>query len=192
MLLSLYILGMTGKSNRGPGAATENRAALVAAARDVFAEQGVDGPLSAVAKRAGVGQGSLYRHFPSREALAHAVFDENLAEVERLAAHDHSSLRDVTDLITHQLEGNAAMIAYFAHEGDPRLRGFEARIAAALAPKVEAARADGTLGPRTTVDDVVLAVAMLAALVARAPETTRHARVEDAWALLMRGLGPGA
>ena len=42
----------------------------------MFAEGGVDAPLSAVAKLAGVGQGSLYRHFPDRGALALAVFGE--------------------------------------------------------------------------------------------------------------------
>ncbi len=189
---TLYIRRMATKSNRGPGAAAENRAALVAAARDVFAEQGVDGPISAVARRAGVGQASLYRHFPSREELAFAVFDENLAAIERLAADPATTLRDLTDLITHQIEGTAAVITYFAREDDPQMRGLEDRMAAALSPKVDAARASGTLADATTVADVLLAVGMLAALVARVPTDRRHERVEDAWALLMRGLGPGA
>ena len=58
------------KANRGPSAGPENRRALIAAARAVFAESGYSAPLSAVARRAGVGQGSLYRHFPDRVALA--------------------------------------------------------------------------------------------------------------------------
>ncbi|WP_062312387.1 TetR/AcrR family transcriptional regulator [Demequina rhizosphaerae] len=181
---------MATKSNRGPKAAAENRAALVAAARDVFAEQGVDGPISAVARRAGVGQASLYRHFPSRQELAFAVFEENLVAIERLAADPGASLRDLTDLITLQIEGSAAVITYFAREGDPLMRGFEDRMAAALSPKVDAARSSGTLADATTVADVLMAVGMLAALVARVPAERRHARVEDAWALLMRGLGP--
>ncbi|MDN4474792.1 helix-turn-helix domain-containing protein [Demequina sp. SYSU T00192] len=181
---------MATKSNRGPGAAAENRAALVAAARDVFAEQGVDGPISAVARRAGVGQASLYRHFPSREDLAFAVFEENLVAVESLAADPGTTLRDLTDLITFQIEGSAAVISYFAREDDPLVRGLEGRIAAALAPKVDAAHEAGTLAGTTTVADVLLAVGMLAALVARVPADQRHARVEEAWALLMRGLGP--
>jgi AcrR family transcriptional regulator len=64
--------------NRGPSAAAENRAALIAAARAVFATAGYDAPLSAVARRAGVGQGSLYRHFPNRMSLAVAVFEDNM------------------------------------------------------------------------------------------------------------------
>ncbi|WP_062291298.1 TetR/AcrR family transcriptional regulator [Demequina phytophila] len=181
---------MATKSNRGPGAAAENRAALVAAAREVFAEQGVEGPISAVARRAGVGQASLYRHFPSRESLAFAVFDENLAEIEALSARPGTTLRDLIHLVTRQLEGNAAVITYFAREEDPALRTLEDRVAATLAPKVATAHEDGTLAPATTVEDVVLAIGMIAALVARVPADTRHARVEAAWALLTRGLGP--
>ena len=76
---------MTSK-NRGPAAAVENRAALIQAAREIFAEQGVDAPLSAIAKRAKVGQGSLYRHFPTRGAIAVAAFDANVNEIEALVA----------------------------------------------------------------------------------------------------------
>ncbi|HAN25892.1 MAG TPA: TetR/AcrR family transcriptional regulator, partial [Microbacterium ginsengisoli] len=61
------------RPNRGRAAGPANRAALLAAAREVFGEQGLSAPLSAVARRAGVGQGSLYRHFPTRTALAAAV-----------------------------------------------------------------------------------------------------------------------
>ncbi|HEU0181064.1 MAG TPA: helix-turn-helix domain-containing protein, partial [Agromyces mariniharenae] len=69
------------KPNRGPSAGPANRRALIAAARDVFATEGLQAPFSAVAKKAGVGQGSLYRHFPDRLSLAVAVFDENLDEL---------------------------------------------------------------------------------------------------------------
>jgi AcrR family transcriptional regulator len=55
---------------------------LVAAGRDVFRESGASAPLEDVAERAGVGIGTLYRHFPTRQALLEAVF---LDEVEALA-----------------------------------------------------------------------------------------------------------
>jgi len=183
---------MPSKPNRGPSAAAENRAALVAAARDVFGEHGVDAPLSRVAREAGVGQGSLYRHFPTRVALAYAVLDENTRQVEDLARQPGSTLREVTDLITHQIEGNATLISRTTHEGDPELRPLEARIEAALAPKVAEARATGLVAADVTVDDILLAVGLLAALAARVPVTDRHARVEAAWELLMRGLAPRA
>lgn len=75
-----------GRSNRGPAAAPANRASLVRAARHLFAERGYRVPLSAVAREAGVGQGVLYRHFPTRMDLALEVFEQNLAELDRVAA----------------------------------------------------------------------------------------------------------
>ena len=53
--------------------ARKNRARLLAAAEEVFAEQGVSVPIDDVAQRAGVGVGTLYRHFPTKEALFVAV-----------------------------------------------------------------------------------------------------------------------
>src|SRR6187431_920155 len=105
-----------GKSNRGPVAGPENRAALIAAAREVFDEVGMTAPLSAVAKRAGVGQGSLYRHFPDRLSLALAVFEENMAAIDALAAQPESTLRDVCELVTHQTEGTGAFLALVGAE----------------------------------------------------------------------------
>ncbi len=76
---------------RGPG----NRRALIAAAREVYAESGLSAPFSAVAKRAGVGQGSLYRHFPDRTALAVAVFEENVADLEQFTASEDRTIDDL-------------------------------------------------------------------------------------------------
>ncbi|HQV92079.1 MAG TPA: helix-turn-helix domain-containing protein, partial [Phycicoccus sp.] len=74
--------------NRGPAAGPANRAALIAAARQLMAEQGVQVPLSRIAQEAGVGQGVLYRHFPTRLSLALAVFEDNFTELEGLAAQE--------------------------------------------------------------------------------------------------------
>ena len=65
--------GRPGKANRGPIAGPSNRRALLAAAREVYRDVGFNAPFSAVARRAGVGQGSLYRHFPDRIALGVVV-----------------------------------------------------------------------------------------------------------------------
>lgn len=59
--------------------AERNRNALAAAARDVFAEQGLDAPLEHVAKRAGVGIATLYRNFPTRAALLDVILAETVA-----------------------------------------------------------------------------------------------------------------
>ena len=61
----------------------KNRERLVAAAKAAFAERGAEVPLEEIARRANVGIGTLYRHFPTREALLAAVYRR---EVEQLAA----------------------------------------------------------------------------------------------------------
>lgn len=54
--------------------ARRNRERILAAARAVFADQGIDAPMAAVARRARVGVATLYRRFPTREALVRAAF----------------------------------------------------------------------------------------------------------------------
>jgi AcrR family transcriptional regulator len=66
--------------------ARRNRDSLVAVARTVFAEQGIDASLRDVARRAGVGIGTLYRHFPTREALLEAVVSDGFDLLRDLAA----------------------------------------------------------------------------------------------------------
>jgi AcrR family transcriptional regulator len=61
--------------------ARRNYDALVAAAREVFAEQGMSASLEEIARRAEVGIGTLYRHFPQRDSLVEAVYVE---EVQRM------------------------------------------------------------------------------------------------------------
>ena len=63
--------------------AERNRARLLAAAREVFAEQGIDAPLEEIARRAEVGIGTLYRRFPTRTALLEALFEDKAREYVR-------------------------------------------------------------------------------------------------------------
>ncbi|MFG2838732.1 TetR/AcrR family transcriptional regulator [Streptomyces zaomyceticus] len=63
--------------------ARRNHERLLTEARATFAEQGADAPLEEIARRAGVGIGTLYRHFPTRAELLSAVFQEALAELLR-------------------------------------------------------------------------------------------------------------
>ena len=65
--------------------AARNRAAIVAVARDVFAEQGLEAPLEAIAARAGVGIATLYRRFPTREKLVAAALAEKVAQYAEAA-----------------------------------------------------------------------------------------------------------
>lgn len=61
--------------------ARRNRDRLVAVAQEVFAEQGAGASLDDIAKRAGVGPGTLYRHFPTREDLQEAAYRDAVAEL---------------------------------------------------------------------------------------------------------------
>ena len=65
--------------------AARNYAALVAAAREAFAEHGADASLEDIARRAGVGIGTLYRNFPSRRELFESVYAEDVNELVRVA-----------------------------------------------------------------------------------------------------------
>lgn len=61
--------------------AQRNYDLLLAAAKEVFAERGVDAPLDDIAKLAGVGNATMYRHFPTRGDVIVAVFAEEVAEL---------------------------------------------------------------------------------------------------------------
>src|SRR6476620_772012 len=66
--------------------ARANRDKLAAAARALFTEKGTSAPLEDVAERAGVGIGTLYRHFPTRQALLEAVYVDEVEAMARAAA----------------------------------------------------------------------------------------------------------
>lgn len=70
--------------------AVQNRRRIARAAREVFEERGLDAPLDEIAGRAGVGAGTLYRRFPTREDLVQAAFED---ELETWAAIAEESLR---------------------------------------------------------------------------------------------------
>jgi len=71
--------------------AERNRAAILAAAREIFAEQGVEAPLEEIAVRAGVGIATLYRRFPAREHLVAAAL------VEKVAAYAEAAEQALAD-----------------------------------------------------------------------------------------------
>jgi AcrR family transcriptional regulator len=66
--------------------AAANRDRLIEAARDVFAEHGPEVHVDEIARRAGVGVGTLYRRFPSKEELVRAILEERVEELLRLLA----------------------------------------------------------------------------------------------------------
>ena len=175
------------KANRGPSAGPENRRALLAAARDVFAAEGLNAPLSAVARKAGVGQGSLYRHFPDRTALAVAVFDENLTELESFIDQPDSTLAELLDRVIEQAIVSTALIdLIWAHSHDERVVHLGERLHAMVVREIDREQEAGRLGAHVSVDDVLLAVSMLAGVLARTDADERRAVGRRAVALFAR------
>ncbi len=72
--------------------ARENRERILVAARVAFAESGIDVSVEEIAHRAGVGMGTLYRRFPTKDALIDAVFEQHL---DRIAAIAEAAIADV-------------------------------------------------------------------------------------------------
>jgi AcrR family transcriptional regulator len=173
------------KANRGPSAGPENRRALIAAAREVFADGGYNAPFSSVAKLAGVGQGSLYRHFPDRLSLAIAVFDENIEELERIAERRDSTLDELLGSIIAQALVSTAMIDMItANLEDPRVQHLKTRTEGVVGIIVQRDRVAGRIGDGVETADVLLAISMLAGVVARMAPAQRDAVARRAWSLL--------
>ena len=75
--------------------AQRNRDRVLEVAKEAFTRSGADASLDDIAKQAGVGAGTLYRHFPSREALIEAVYR---TEVEKLAAAERKFADSMTPI----------------------------------------------------------------------------------------------
>ena len=91
--------------------AARNRAALIAAGRDVFAERGPDASLEEIARRADVGIGTLYRHFPTREALIEVIFEEHFDQVvaaAEAAAADEDAWEGIVGFLERVLAARPA------------------------------------------------------------------------------------
>ncbi|MFF1876973.1 TetR/AcrR family transcriptional regulator [Leifsonia sp. NPDC058230] len=162
------------KANLGPSAGPANRRALIAAAREVFAESGFQAPLSAVARRAGVGQGSLYRHFPDRIALAVAVFDDNITELEALVESDGSTLSDLFDLITAQAIGSTALVdMLISDRHDARTVHLGTRVVAVIDTILARDKSAGRIGAGVEAADVMLAISMLALMLSKSDPEER-------------------
>ncbi|WNM26562.1 helix-turn-helix domain-containing protein [Demequina capsici] len=179
----------TSRANPGPRAAAANRRALLDAGRALFDERGIDVPLVEVARRAGVGQGVLYRHFPDRLALAFAVFDENMEQLEALCAGGPLTLRRLGHEVSHRAAGVAPLLALVTQvPEDPRLMALESRMRALLTAARDHARHSDRIRSDVTIDDLLTAISMVAALTASTPPALREHRAEHAWTLLERGL----
>jgi AcrR family transcriptional regulator len=181
----------TAKPNRGPAAGPGNRRALIAAAREVFAADGLQAPFSAVAKKAGVGQGSLYRHFPDRLALAVAVFDENIDELEASVEPADATLDDLLDAIIEQAVVSTALIdLIWTNRHDEHVAHLSTRLAAVAGTVLARERAAGRIGDHVETEDVLLAITMLADVLARTDVEERRGVARRAWAIFHAAFAP--
>lgn len=183
-----------GATNRGPAAAADNRAALLEAARRLFASHGYRVPLSAVAREAGVGQGSLYRHFPTRLDLALAVFEDNYAELEAIAAGDTSpeGFRRLWQLLLELTLDSVAFIEVAVDARDELAdTGLGDRLLRILADPLARAQQAGVVPSELVVDDLALVLRMVYGVLASEPNPTRaHAAVARALVLVDPTLTP--
>jgi len=97
--------------------AKRNYDRLVEAAREVFREQGYDASLDEVAKRAGVGPGTLYRHFPNRDALLDAIMQSWVERVDEAADKALTHEGSARDLLLGWFEEYVKLISL--HKGGP-------------------------------------------------------------------------
>jgi AcrR family transcriptional regulator len=153
--------------------AQRNLATVLQAAKDVFAESGVDAPVRAIATKAGVGVGTIYRHFPQRSDLVAAVFRREVdacadaapvlaAELEPAEALSRWLLRYTGFIATKR--GLAAAL----HSGDavfdPLPTYFAEHLGPALGSLLDAAVAAGEIRDGIDPIDLLHAVAYLSVL----------------------------
>jgi AcrR family transcriptional regulator len=144
--------------------ARDNRAAILDAARELFADS-ADVAMCQVARRAGVGQGTLYRHFANRSALAAELLGSYIVGFEELAAAEEADpdaffvlLRSLFDSMV-DLYG-IAVLARQDTETDLHLKRSRARIGKLLERPLRDAQGAGTVRRDLTVADVFLIFAM--------------------------------
>jgi AcrR family transcriptional regulator len=97
--------------------ARRNRDRIVEVAREVFRERGYDASLDEIAKRAGVGPGTLYRHFPTRDALLDAVMQMWVDRVTETADKALAHEGPPREFLVGWFESYVALISL--HKGGP-------------------------------------------------------------------------
>lgn len=169
----------TRRANRGPAVASANRRALLSAARELFAERGYQVPLQAIAQRAGVGQGVLYRHFPNRMLLALAVFEENFVELKAIASDpDEHTFGCLWQRLLAMVIDSAAFVemAVEARRTLPDYDGPE-QLSAVIAEPLRLAQQAGLAPSSMTPADVLVGIRMAYGIVATGTDSQSAARL---------------
>jgi AcrR family transcriptional regulator len=161
--------------------AARNRAKLTAAGRDAFAQDGASASLEDIARRAGVGIGTLYRHFPARVDLLEAIYVD---EVEALCARadELAELPPWDALVNwlHRFVGYVAtkqalveaLLAHLSQDADV-FRSCRAAVYEAGEPLVERAQRAGAVRTDTDFNEVIQLVVGIAKISATPREVER-------------------
>ncbi|WP_328584854.1 TetR/AcrR family transcriptional regulator [Streptomyces sp. NBC_00370] len=177
---------MPAKARRTRSDALQNRERLLEVAARVFAEQGLDTAPAAIAKQAGVGVGTLYRHFPTREVLIDAAYRRQLTKVcekvsDLLAQHPAAeATRMWMDHFIHYATAKSGMSealnAVIASGTDPYSDSL-ALLTDAVAALLAAGARDGSLRTDVAPADVLLLMGGIA-------YSVRHGTQEQARSLV--------
>ncbi|CAO5153958.1 Transcriptional regulator [Frankia sp. AiPs1] len=191
---------MAGSPDAGPrplrADARRNRERLLEVAVRVLSQGGPDVSLEAIAREAGVGIGTLYRHYPTREALVYAAYQ---GELDRLcggvdellaAAPPRAALRAwmdrFFDYMTTKRGMGDALRALIASGGDPFARS-RSRLTTATATLLRAGAATGELRDDVEPDDVLVSLSGICLIALDRADRDQAGRLLD---LLMDGLRP--
>ena len=174
--------------------AERNRSALLAAAREVFGEQGLDASLDEIARRAGVGNATLYRRFPTRRDLIAEVFAGQMTEYVELAEralHEPDPWGAFVGYLTRLFElqatdrGLSELLVSTGFDDDERLAELRAAAQRGASEVITRAQRAGALRADFTRRDLSLLMRANAGVVRASPES-------DAWkrqlTLLLDGL----
>lgn len=141
----------------------------MAAAREILVESGPDVPLDEIARRAGVGNATLYRHFPDRSALildvVHSVMARTADQAERLAAEESDPFVALSRFVHAAADERIGALCPLLSGGFdrdlPQLREGRERLEAAVEDLMEKARAAGRLRTDVAVGDLMVALSQL-------------------------------
>jgi AcrR family transcriptional regulator len=173
--------------------ASANRMAILEAARELLADS-TDVAMCTIAKRAGVGQATLYRNFPNRSALAVEIIDENFERIAALASEHQGDVDAFFILLRSLIDGLVAMyaLAVLARsdaETDSHLQRARQRMRALLKGPLGDAKAAGVVRRDLSIDDVFLMLAMGRGAMEGLPDSAaRSAVAHRVLALLLNGV----
>ena len=146
--------------------AADRRTALLRAATEVFAEEGIDAPLDRIAERAGVGRATLYRNFPGRTEIAVAVLMEDILDLGRrfAAPSEPIAFLDFVVALSGHLRDNAALGGVVrASPSAEILTPLRAAMMEAATPALKVSQAAGVVRDDLTPADMRVISAMLGA-----------------------------